>query len=93
MKKILRVGGRSISGELAPRGPDPLPFRDFFLAQQNFWHAQSGRDVPSKFELKKRLRFPTLSGWPKSGPSKDARLPLIFRRFIFRLHKTPPTAR
>ena len=30
--------GRSISGELAPRGPAPLSFRDFFLAQQDFRH-------------------------------------------------------
>ena len=36
VKKILWVGGRSISGELAPGGPAPLSFRDFFLSPQIF---------------------------------------------------------
>jgi hypothetical protein len=50
VKKIPWVGGRSISGELARRGPAPLPFRDFFLAQQTFWHEPSGRVVPPNFK-------------------------------------------
>jgi hypothetical protein len=36
MMKILRVGGSSISGELPPRGPALLPFRDFFSPSKIF---------------------------------------------------------
>jgi hypothetical protein len=36
MRNILRVGGRSIPGELAPRGPALLSSRDFFLLPQIF---------------------------------------------------------
>jgi hypothetical protein len=63
MKKILRMGGRSISGELTPRVPDPLSLRDFFLAQQNFWLEQSGRAVPPNFKQRKALQYPTLRSW------------------------------
>jgi hypothetical protein len=36
VKKIRWVGGSSISGELAPRGPAPLSFRDFFSPSKIF---------------------------------------------------------
>jgi hypothetical protein len=63
VKKIPWVGGSSISREQAPRGPAPLSFRDFFLAEPNFRREQSGHAVPANFKQGKALQYPTLRGW------------------------------
>jgi hypothetical protein len=47
------------------QGPAPLPFRDFFLAQQNFWHEQYVISSPLILSAEKWLQYPTLRGLAK----------------------------
>jgi len=51
-RESLREGGRSIPGEEAPRGPAPLPFRDFFLVAEVF----GGRSLIAAFRVEFAFR-------------------------------------
>jgi hypothetical protein len=83
VKKIPWVGGSSISGELAPRGPAPLSFRDFFLAQQDFRHDPCERPGSPNWWRNKTIVLSNAYGSAKVRLNKCAALAARFWTIYF----------